>query len=140
MSSQRTARLPTSVRTVTPRSSASVRSRMIDADNATGMTNSGALTGQVSTGTSRPRVRNPTAKCAIGDTLITTGDVVATPASSHRLVGVEFASVTPPRKFAWDFAVPSRSRIKTDTADLTAELCEGYRRTLWTRPESPGCS
>ncbi|CFS14281.1 Uncharacterised protein [Mycobacterium tuberculosis] len=113
---------------------------MIDADNATGMTNSGALTGQVSTGTSRPRVRNPTAKCAIGDTLITTGDVVATPASSHRLVGVEFASVTPPRKFAWDFAVPSRSRIKTDTADLTAELCEGYRRTLWTRPESPGCS
>ena len=24
--------------------------------------------------------------------------------------------------------------------DLTVELCEGYRRTLWKPPESPGCS
>jgi hypothetical protein len=24
--------------------------------------------------------------------------------------------------------------------DLTAELCEGYRRTLWIPPESPECS
>ena len=78
MSSQRTVWLPSSFRTVTPCSSATVRSRTINADNTTGMTSSGVHGGQASTGISSPRVKNPTAKCAIGETLITTGDSVAT--------------------------------------------------------------
>ena len=77
MSSQRNERLPSSVRTVTPVSSARVRSRTINADNSTGMINSGAVTGQVKTGTSRPSAKKPTAKWAIGEMVITTGGVVA---------------------------------------------------------------
>lgn len=73
MSSQRTVRLPNSVRTVTPWSSATVRNRTIIADNTTGMTSSGADGGQASTGISNPSVKNPTAKCAIGEILMTTG-------------------------------------------------------------------
>lgn len=73
MSSQGTVWLPHSVRTVTPRSSATVRNRTIIADNTAGMTSSSAHGGQTATGISKPKVNNPTARCAIGDTLITTG-------------------------------------------------------------------
>src|SRR6202000_33324 len=80
------------VRTATPLPSACVRSRTINADNSAGMISSGAVTGQVSTGTSSPRAKNPTAKWAIGEMLITTGGVdgfssaesVAMHASWHR--------------------------------------------------------
>src|SRR5215475_9571408 len=96
MSSQVTVLLPSRFRTVTPSSSATVRSRTINADNSTGMISSGADGGQASTGISSPSVRNPTARCAIGETLITTGEwagepagvgadePLATPASFHR--------------------------------------------------------
>jgi hypothetical protein len=65
---------------------------MIIADNTTGMTSSGADGGQASTGINNPRVKNPTAMCAIGEILITTGEPagvgadgpVATRASFHR--------------------------------------------------------
>jgi hypothetical protein len=46
---------------------------MINADNSTGRSSSGSDGGQSITGISNPKVRNPTARCAIGDTLITTG-------------------------------------------------------------------
>ena len=77
---------------MTPLPSACVRSRTINADNSTGMISSGAVTGQVSTGTSSPRAKKPTAKWAIGEMLITTGGVdrassaesVAMHASWHR--------------------------------------------------------
>jgi hypothetical protein len=66
-----------------------VRSRKINADKTTGMISSGAVTGHVNTGTSSPRAKNPTAKWAIGEMLITTGGVsiesFATPASCHWL-------------------------------------------------------
>src|SRR5438445_9882345 len=119
MSSQGTVRLPSRVRTVTPGPSATVRSRMTIADNTTGMTSSGADGGQASTGINNPSVKNPTAMCAIGEILITTGggvgadEPVGTRASFHPAGAV---------------------------ADLTAELCEGYRRELWNPPESPECS
>src|ERR1700755_3312013 len=73
MSSQPTDRLPNSVRTVTPWLSATVRNRTIIADKTTGMMSSGADGGHAVTGMNKPRVRNPTARCAIGDTLITSG-------------------------------------------------------------------
>src|SRR6185312_7796798 len=73
MSSQGTVRLLSKVRTVTPRPSATVRSRMTAADSATGMTSSGTDGCQASTGINRPRVKNPTAMWAIGEILITTG-------------------------------------------------------------------
>ncbi|EUA55756.1 hypothetical protein I550_3913 [Mycobacterium intracellulare 1956] len=87
MSSQRTVWLPSSVRTVTPRSSATVRNRTIIADSTTGMINSGADGGHSITGISKPRARNPTARCAMGDSLITRGvredEPVATRPSFH---------------------------------------------------------
>lgn len=85
MSSQATDSLPSNVRTVTPRSSATVRSRTINADNNTGIASNVALSGKAVTGTSRQRVKNPTAMCAIGDSLMTTGDSVTTLASLHRV-------------------------------------------------------
>jgi len=48
---------------------------MINADKITGMTSSGAVAGQVKTGMSNPRAKNPTAKWAIGEMLITSGGV-----------------------------------------------------------------
>src|SRR5271165_388263 len=88
MSPQATVRLPSSVRTVTECGSATVLSRTINAESSTGIASSGAVTGQVSTGTSRPSVKKPTAMCAIGEILITTGagaveDSLAIPASFH---------------------------------------------------------
>jgi hypothetical protein len=57
---------------------------MINADNRIGMSSSGVDNGQASTGISNPRVKNPTAMCAIGEILITTGERVTTHASLHR--------------------------------------------------------
>ncbi|GAB4925969.1 hypothetical protein MAHJHV34_14850 [Mycobacterium avium subsp. hominissuis] len=61
------------MRTVTPRSSATVRNRTISAESSSGSSSNGADGGQSITGISRPKVKNPTARCAMGDTLITTG-------------------------------------------------------------------
>jgi hypothetical protein len=115
----------------------------LPAQGGSGSGTKGLLTGQASTGINRPRVKNPTAKWAIGDTLITTGESVATDASFHRRAirppgaGCEqvatFRGVSPP-------GTHTESRGRTRAADLTVELCEGYRRTLWKPPESPGCS
>ncbi|MXO35767.1 hypothetical protein C6W93_02660 [Mycobacterium kansasii] len=77
---------------------------------------------------SSPRVANPTARCAIGDTLITTGEPVTTLVSFHRSHAI-------PRPRG-----PTHTRGGVTAPDLTAELYEGYRQTLWIPPESPECS
>ena len=53
--------------------SATVRNRMISTESASGISSSTAVQGHTVTSTSRLSAKNPTAKWAIGEMLITTG-------------------------------------------------------------------
>jgi hypothetical protein len=69
-------------------------------------------------------VKNPTARCAMGDTRSTTRDSVTTFASFHHPIS------------GYPGPGPVPAGPECAAPDLTAELCEGYRRTLWI----PECS
>src|SRR5437588_7900792 len=82
------------------------------------MTSSGAVTGQVKTGTSRPSAKKPTAKCAIGEILITTG-------------GADDASCaeSPAMQASWHRSPDlGRTRDRGRDRDLTFDQYGGYRR------------
>ncbi|BBZ75040.1 hypothetical protein MANY_03770 [Mycolicibacterium anyangense] len=90
---------------------------MIAADNTTGITSSAMPpAGNIATSASSPSARNPEAKWAIGDSLITTGFPGAVVAG--------IGSGAEPE----DMAASSHHRC--GGRDLTSDLCGGYRRRL----------
>ena len=108
--------LPNSVRAVTVSRSATVRSRTISTDDHDRDEQQHGDPRHAATSTSRPSAKNPTAKWAIGEMLMTTGFAASSLGRSHTCI------------------IPSSCAVislpPAPTRNLTVDQCGDYRRVV----------